>query len=80
MYSRQKMEARTTQLIKALRGAQQRRKMGDKAFSRHLKISDSYWWMIKNGKRRPSLNLCRTIYNQMPEVSSDVDDYMRHGR
>jgi transcriptional regulator with XRE-family HTH domain len=73
------MKATTVQLIKALRGAQEQRKMGDKAFSRHLNISDSYWWMIRHGKRRPSLNLVFTIYKRVPEANESVDAYLKQG-
>lgn len=71
------MEPKTLDLITAMEGERSRRGMDHKAFSTLLGITDSYWCMIRKGKRRPSLELIKTIHEKLPEVSTYADAYTR---
>ena len=74
-----KMKAPQQELINAMEAERTQRQLDHKAFSALLQITDSYWCMIRKGKRRPSLALCQTICDQLPDVASHVDAYMRQG-
>lgn len=71
------MAGKRATLIDALELERRRRNLDHKGFSTLLRITESYWCMIRKGNRRPSLNLCHTIYKQVPEVAEYVDDYVR---
>ena len=74
------MEAKTLELINAMEAERVRRGLNHQDFSALLGITDSYWCMIRKGKRRPSLNLVATIHEQLPEVSIYADAYTRSGK
>jgi hypothetical protein len=71
------METKTQDLITAMEAERIRRQLDHKGFSNLLKITDSYWCMIRKGKRRPSLGLIKTIHQVLPEVSAYADAYTR---
>jgi len=56
-----------------------RRKLNHHAFSTLLRISKSYWTMIRKGDRRPTLYVLQAILKQVPELGPYVDSYMRQG-
>lgn len=74
------MEARPPDLINAMEAERIRRGLDHKAFSALLGITDSYWCMIRKGKRRISLDLLNAIYRKLPEVSIQADTYARSAR
>jgi transcriptional regulator with XRE-family HTH domain len=71
------MEPKTLDLINAMEAERTRRKLSHQDFSTLLGITDSYWCMIRKGKRRISLNLIGAIHEQLPEVSKYADAYTR---
>jgi len=73
------MKAGQLALINAMEAERIKHQLGHKKFSTLLEITDSYWCMIRKGRRRPSLNLCQRIHKQFPGVGTYVDAYIRQG-
>ena len=66
-----------TELINEMERERRRRKLNHQDFSTLLKISKSYWCMIRKGTRRPTLYVLQTILHQVPQLGVYVDSYMR---
>lgn len=73
------MKGTRTELINAMEAERNRRRLNHQDFSALLRISKSYWTMIRKGDRRPTLYVLQTILQQVPELGPYVDSYMRQG-
>ena len=67
-------------LIVALEQERVRRGLDHKGFSTLLKISESYWSMIRKGTRTLTPNLAVSFMQQLPEITPAVTTFiMRQG-
>lgn len=69
-------EIKTTNLIVALEEERVRRGLNHKDFSTLLKISESYWCMIRKGDRRLTPNLAVLFMQKLPEISLEVQTFI----
>ena len=68
-------------LIVALEQERMRRGLDHKGFSTLLKISESYWSMIRKGTRTLTPNLAVSFMQQLPELTPAVTLFiMRQGQ
>jgi len=67
-------------LIAALEQERIRRGLDHKGFSTLLKISESYWSMIRKGSRTLTPNLAVSFMQKLPDITPEVQAFiMRHG-
>lgn len=67
-------------LIVALEHERMRRGLNHKGFSTLLKISESYWSMIRKGTRTLTPNLAVSFMQKLPELTPEVTIFiMRQG-
>jgi len=72
------MQTTLSVLIKAVEGEMVKRKLDQRAFCSLLRIHETNWSRVRNGKRTPSLNLLTLLKQKLPEVGNYVDDYLDH--
>lgn len=74
-------EIKTTNLIAALERERVKRGLDHRGFSTLLKISESYWCMLRKGDRRLTPNLAVLFMKKLPEISPEVQTFiMSHGK
>ena len=64
------------QLVVALREIQKRRGMSDRAFAGSLGITQPSWCRVRNGKRRPGLELARGAAAAYPELGPELVHFL----
>ena len=55
-------------LVEALIKKQEELKLTESAFSRRVGMSRPMWYMIKNGRRKPGLDILKKIIAEFPEM------------
>ena len=74
------METARKELVGALEKERDERKMDNHTFSTTLlKISESYWSMLRSGDRRFSIDMLQTILFVFPHLEPQVIAYMKDG-
>lgn len=74
------MRVARTDLINAMEAERTRRNLDHKGFSTLLKISESYWSMIRKGTRTLTPNLAVSFMQNLPEITPAVTIFiMRQG-
>jgi len=74
-------EIRTINLIAALEEERVRRGLNHKGFSTLLRISESYWCMLRKGARRLTPNLAVLFMQKLPSITTEVQDFiMQQGK
>lgn len=51
--------------------------MRDEDFADLIGISESYWNMIKNGVREPTIGVLRRVVRRWPELEDDASLFLR---
>ena len=69
-------EIKTPNLIVALEKERVRRGLNHKGFSTLLRISESYWCMLRKGDRRLTPNLAVLFMQKLPEITPEVQAFI----
>ena len=72
------MQLKTNELIKVVEEERTKRKLNQGEFSKMLGISESYYSMVINGKRKPNLFILSVFKQKLPELNAHVDSYINY--
>jgi len=74
-------ETKTANLIATLEKERVKRGLNHKGFSTLLKISESYWCMLRKGDRQLTPNLAVLFMQKLPEITPEIQAFiMQQGK
>lgn len=65
-----------SELINLVEADRQARGMSAAGYAAFLGINKGYYSRLRNGKRKPSINILRILKATLPDLHSQVDDYL----
>lgn len=64
------------ELIKLVDADRQARGMNHTDYSAYLGISKTYWTRLRNGERKPTINVLKILKEKIPTLKPQIDAYI----